>query len=57
MPSTSAKQERFMRAVAHNPEFADKVGVPQKVGQDFNEADKKKKTKLRIGRQVYESKD
>lgn len=57
MPSTSAKQERFMRAVAHSPEFADKVGVPQKVGKDFNAADKKKKAKLRIGRQVYELKD
>ena len=44
MPSKSAKQEKFMRAVAHNPAFAKKVGVPMSVGQEFNEADKKKKT-------------
>jgi hypothetical protein len=35
MPSTSAKQERFMRAVAHSPKFAKKVGVPQSVGKEF----------------------
>jgi len=40
MPSTSKKQENFMRAVAHNKEFADKVGVDQKVGEDFEAADK-----------------
>ena len=32
-----------MAAVAHNPEFAKKVGVPQSVGQDFNQADKRKR--------------
>lgn len=30
-----------MRAVAHSPEFAKKVGVPQAVGKDFEAADKK----------------
>jgi len=40
MPSTSAKQHRFMEAVAHNPSFAKKVGVPQNVGQEFSKADK-----------------
>ena len=35
MPSVSAKQERFMQAVAHNPKFAKKVGVPQSVGREF----------------------
>ena len=39
MPSTSAKQARFMAAVAHNPAFAKKVGVPESVGRDFNKAD------------------
>ena len=39
MPSTSAKQHRFMEAVAHNPSFAKKVGVPQSVGQEFSKAD------------------
>lgn len=43
MPSSSAKQERFMAAVAHNPEFAKKAGVPQSVGKEFNEADKRKR--------------
>ena len=32
-----------MAAVAHNPAFAKKTGVPQSVGQDFNKADKGKK--------------
>lgn len=43
MPSTSAKQAKFMRAVAHSPKFAKKVGVPQSVGKDFSMADKKMK--------------
>jgi hypothetical protein len=45
MPSTSKKQHNFMAAVAHNPSFAKKVGVPQSVGKDFNQADKGKKFK------------
>jgi hypothetical protein len=32
-----------MAAIAHNPAFAKKVGVPVKVAKDFNEADKGKK--------------
>jgi hypothetical protein len=43
MPSTSKKQHNFMAAVANNPSFAKKVGVPQSVGQDFNKADKGRK--------------
>ena len=43
MPSTSKKQALFMAAIAHNPAFAKKTGVPQSVGQDFNKADKGKK--------------
>jgi hypothetical protein len=42
MPSTSAKQHRFMAAIAHSPSFAKKVGVSQSVGKDFNAADKGK---------------
>jgi len=42
MPSTSTKQHNFMEAVAHNPTFAKKAGVPQSVGQDFSKADKGK---------------
>lgn len=41
MPSKSRKQHNFMAAVAHSPEFAKKAGVPQSVGKDFVEADKK----------------
>jgi hypothetical protein len=43
MPSTSKKQHNFMAAVANNPSFARKVGVPQSVGKDFNQADKGRK--------------
>ena len=43
MPSTSKKQHNFMAAVAHNPAFAKKAGVPQSVGKEFNKADKGKK--------------
>ena len=39
MPSKSPAQARLMAAVAHDPKFAKKVGIPQSVGQDFNQAD------------------
>ena len=42
MPSTSKKQHNFMAAVANNPLFAKKAGVPQSVGKEFNNADKGK---------------
>lgn len=47
MPSKSEKQERFMRAVAHDPKFAKKVGVPQKVGREYERADERKRDKPR----------
>ena len=34
-----------MAAVANNPAFAKKVGVPQSVGKDFSNADKSRKFK------------
>ena len=40
MPSTSKKQHNFMAAVANNPAFAKKVGVPASVGKEFVKADK-----------------
>ena len=43
MPSTSKKQHNFMEAVAHNPAFAKKAGVPMSVGKDFSSADKGRK--------------
>ena len=45
MPSTSKKQHNFMAAVANNPSFAKKVGVPQSVGKEFSNADKGRKFK------------
>lgn len=45
MPSKSAKQARTMAAAAHNPAFAKKMGIPQKVAKEFNRADTKKKGK------------
>ena len=41
-----------MAAVAHNPEFAKKVGIPQKVGKEFSKADEAKKMK---GGGLYEN--
>jgi hypothetical protein len=43
MPSTSKKQHNFMAAVANNPAFAKKTGVPQSVGKEFSNADKGRK--------------
>ena len=42
MPSKSKKQHNFMAAVAKNPAFAKKAGVPQSVGKEFLTADKGK---------------
>lgn len=43
MPSKSKAQAHLMAAVAHNPAFAKKVGIPVSVGKEFNKADKGKK--------------
>jgi hypothetical protein len=45
MPSVSKKQHNFMAAVAKNPKFAKKAGVPSSVGKEFLTADKGKKFK------------
>lgn len=42
MPSKSPKQARTMRAAAHNPAFAKKVGIPQSVAREFTAADSAK---------------
>jgi len=42
MPSKSQAQAHLMAAVAHNPAFAAKVGIPQSVGEEFNDADEGK---------------
>lgn len=41
MPSKTPKQARTMRAAEHDPAFAAKVGIPQKIARDFVSADKK----------------
>lgn len=43
MPSKSPAQHRLMEAVAHNPQFARQVGIPQNVGQEYAQADERKK--------------
>jgi hypothetical protein len=45
MPSKSKAQANMMRAAAHNPAVAKKVGVPQSVAKDFALADEKRGTK------------
>ena len=54
MPAKSKKQKTFMDAVAHNPAFAKKVGVPKSVGKDFSEASKGMKfgSKTRVDSQT-----
>ena len=56
MPAVSKKQKKFMDAVAHNPAFAKKVGVPKSVGKDFSKASKGMKfgsgSKTRVDRQT-----
>jgi len=56
VPSHSAKQHRFMEAVANNPSFAKKAGVPQSVGMEYEKADKGRKfgsgVVTRVDRQV-----
>ena len=52
MPTKSSSQHNLMAAVAHNPAFAKKVGIPQKVGKEFTKADEAKKMK---GGGLYEN--
>ena len=35
MPVKSEAQAKLMRAVEHSPEFAKKVGIPQRVGAEM----------------------
>lgn len=42
MPSKTPKQRRFMSAAAHNPEFARKAGIPQRVAKEFHDSDRGK---------------
>lgn len=46
IPSKTPKQARTMRAAAHDPKLAKKLGIPQSVAREFHEADKRKRRKL-----------
>lgn len=48
MPSKSGKQHRLMEAVAHDPGFAKKAGIPQSVGKEFASADKQSRKRFPI---------
>ena len=54
MPAVSKKQEKFMQAVANNPAFAKKVGVPQSVGREFTkkEGGQMKESKAMMKKEV-----
>ena len=41
MPTKSSSQHKLMQAVAHNPSFAKKTGIPSKVGKEFVKEDAK----------------
>ncbi len=43
MPSKSKAQHNLMAMVANDPAAAKRVGIPQKVGRDYVEADKGRK--------------
>jgi hypothetical protein len=45
MPAKTKKQKKFMEAVANNPKFAKKVGVPQSVGKEYTSTKKRTKRK------------
>ena len=54
MPSTSRKQHNLMALVANDPAAAKRLGIPQRVGKEFMEADKGRK--FAEGGQMKESK-
>ena len=55
MPYASDKQKRLMQAVANNPGFAKKVGIPQSVGKKFeaHKAEGGMAKKLFGGKETY----
>jgi len=50
MPSKSAKQARTMQGAAHDKDFAERVGIPQKVAQEFVKQDRKKGEPKSVGK-------
>ena len=55
MPSTSKKQHNLMALVANDRAAAKRLGIPQKVGKEFMEADKGRK--FAGGGEMKESKE
>ena len=51
MPSVSKAQEKLMNISAHTP--GGYGGVPQKVGKEFHEADKKQSRSQRMKKKMY----
>lgn len=47
MPAKSEKQRKFMQAVANNPSFAKKAGVPQSVGREYTREEPKGKPMMK----------
>lgn len=45
MPFKSAKQRKLMEIVAHDPDFAEKVHISQKVAKDLIKHDEEAKAK------------
>lgn len=43
MPSKSPAQRRLMLAAAHDPDFAERAGVPVSVAKDFVQADERRR--------------
>ena len=43
MPSKSQAQHNLMAMVAHDPDAAKRLGIPQSVSEEFVQADKGKK--------------
>jgi hypothetical protein len=57
MPSKSKAQHKLMAAIANNPKFAKKAGIPQNVGADYMKADKKVKKYNRGGVMAHDKKE
>jgi len=55
MPSKSLAQHNLMAAVANNPQFAKKTGIPQSVGKEFTQADKRRGSESRATQQAVNS--
>ena len=56
MPSRSKKQKRFMEAVQHSADFAEKVGVPQSVGEEMTKGNVGKKSYSKLPESAPKSK-